>query len=160
MRSPLDTLKAPVFRVNAQGDLIVDSQTRADIERMNALYDRQEALDKLASFSQDLPPQARQELRNLLQRHDQYSQAVMQTVSHAASDENPTIDEISQQAQTLHELRQSYFGTDAIAMWGQEEDAMQKIISLMRQMDPKLPLHQRAAMAQSALGKPEQDKAP
>jgi hypothetical protein len=155
--SPLDTMTAPVFRANEQGDLIIDSQALADIERINAVYGRQEALDKLASYSQDLPPQARQELRNLSQRYDQYSQALTQAVPHTTSDDNPTIDDIAQQLHTLHELRQNYFGADANAMWGQEEEATEKMIALMRQMDPSMPLHERAAMAQSALTKAQKD---
>lgn len=74
--NPLDNLKPPVFRANPTGDLVMDPQTRTDVERLHALNERDDALAKLEALSRNLPAQARRELKELYQQHAQYSQAV------------------------------------------------------------------------------------
>lgn len=146
--SPLDTMILPTFRANSQGALVMDQQTRLDVERIHALFPRDEALIKLDRQSSGLPDQARRELRALYQQFSQYAQAVAQTYPPGLS--NGTLEEATQQLKGLHDLRQQYFGPErAEALFGEEEKTSQELLMLMRkQADPKLSLEERAEQAQ------------
>lgn len=146
--SPLDTMILPTFRANSQGTLAMDQQTRLDVERIHALFPREEALIKLDKQSSGLPDQARRELMALYQQFSQYTQAVAQTYPPGLS--NGTLDEATQQLKGLHDLRQQYFGPErAEALFGEEERTSQELLALMRkQADPRLSLEERAEQAQ------------
>ncbi len=148
--NPLDTMIQPVFRATAKGDLALDPQTRVDVERIHALYERDEALARLKEASAQLPDQARRELDELYQQYAQYSQAVAQTFPPGQGGE--TLDDAARQLSGLHELRQQYFGADkAEAMFGEEERVSRELLVLMRQSkDPKLSLQDKATQAQEA----------
>lgn len=149
--SPLDSMIPPVFRANRDGTLLFDPQTRVDVERVQALYPRDEALTRLASLSEHLPNQARQQLKGLFQQYAQYNQAVAQAFTPDAQT-SPSMDEALRQLDSLHALRQQYFGEDgAQAMFGDEERTARELIELMRnETDPKLPMEERAERAQEA----------
>jgi Proteobacterial lipase chaperone protein len=147
--NPLDTTELPTFRATPQGKLVVDVQTRNDIERMVALFAQDNGLQRLALQSADLPEQAQRELRDLYQRYLQYSQAVTQSIPQGQG----TLDEAAQQLKILHELRAQYFGAEqAEVMFGAEEATAADLMALMRkQTDPKASLEERAIQAQELL---------
>jgi hypothetical protein len=144
--NPLDTTEMPTFRASPQGRLVVDTQTRHDVERMAALFAQDNGLQRLDLLSADLPVQARHELRDLYQRYLQYDQAMRQAIPPGQG----TLEEATRQLQILHELRQQYFGQEgAEAMFGAEEATASQLMALMRtQTDPKASLEERAAQAQ------------
>ena len=149
--SPLDSMAAPVFRATQLGALVIDPQTRTDVERVYALYQRDEATQKLAAFSADLPAKAQRELRDLFQQYAQYAQAVAQTFP---PDQNvSSTEEVSRQLKGLHDLRQQYFGVDgARVMFEQEEETSAKLINLMSQNKGSgLSLSDKAEQAQEAI---------
>jgi flagellar biosynthesis chaperone FliJ len=146
---PLDTIEPPTFKADAHGALVMEAQTRVDVERINALYQRDVALAKLEAFSLNLPDTAKRELKDLYQQYAQYAQAVTQTYQPGLS--IGTVDEAARQLQGLHDLRQQYFGAErAEALFGQEEKTSQELIALMRQQSPNLSLEEKAAHAQEA----------
>jgi Proteobacterial lipase chaperone protein len=149
--NPLDTTELPTFRATPQGKLVVDVQTRNDIERMVALFAQDNGLQRLALQSADLPEQAQRELRDLYQRYLQYSQAVTQSIPQGQG----TLDEAAQQLKILHDLRAQYFGAEqAEAMFGAEEATAAELMALMRQQtDPNASLEERAIQAQELLKK-------
>ncbi len=149
--NPLDTTELPTFRATPQGKLVIDVQTRNDVERMVALFADDHGQQRLALQSVDLPEQAQRELRDLYQRYLQYSQAVTQSIPQGQG----TLDEATQQLKILHALRAQYFGADqAETMFGAEETTADKLIELMRQQtDPKASLEERVIQAQDILKK-------
>jgi hypothetical protein len=144
--NPLDTMEMPTFRATPQGKLVLDLQTRNDLERMVALFANDHGLQRLDLLSADLPAQARQELRDMYQRYVQYSQAMAANIPTSQT----TLDEAAKQQQTLHELRQQYFGPDAAdALFSAEEAAAAQLMDIMRkQTDAKASIEDRAAKAQ------------
>ncbi|RZL11323.1 MAG: hypothetical protein EOP40_03160 [Rubrivivax sp.] len=148
--NPLDTMIQPVFRATATGGLALDAQTRIDVERIESLYERDEALARLNEASGALPDKARRELAELYQQHAQYAQAVAQTYPPGQGGES--IDDAARQLNGLHELRQQYFGAErAEALFGEEERISRELLALMRQSkDPGLSLEEKAAQAQEA----------
>ncbi len=149
--NPLDTTILPTFRATPQGKLVIDVQTRHDVERMVALFAQDNGLQRLALQSADLPEQAQRELRDLYQRYLQYSQAVTQSIPQGQG----TLDEAAQQLKILHDLRAQYFGAEqAELMFGAEEATAAELMELMRkQTDPKASLEERAIQAQELLKK-------
>jgi hypothetical protein len=144
--NPLDTMQMPTFRATPQGKLVLDLQTRNDLERMVALFANDQGLQRLELLSADLPTQARHELRDMYQRYLQYSQAVSANIPPSQT----TLDEAAKQQQTLHELRQQYFGPEAAdALFSAEEAAAAQLMDIMRkQTDAKASIEERAARAQ------------
>lgn len=147
--SPLDTMTLPTFRATDKGALVMDQQTRQDVERFHALFPRDEALARLDIQASTLPAQAQRDLKALYQQYSQYAQAVAQAYPPGLSE--GTLDEAAAQLKGLHDLRQQYFGAEgAEALFGQEEKTSQALLELMRkQMDPKLSLQEKAELAQA-----------
>ena len=147
--SPLDTMTLPTFRATDKGALVMDQQTRQDVERFHALFPRDEALARLDIQASTLPAQAQRDLKALYQQYSQYAQAVAQAYPPGLSE--GTLDEAAAQLKGLHDLRQQYFGAEgAEALFGQEEKTSQALLELMRkQTDPKLSLQEKAELAQA-----------
>lgn len=148
--NPLDHMVPPTFKANKDGTLAMVPQTRVDVERLHALYPRDEALAKLDAFSQGLPDQAKRELKDLFQQYAQYSQAVAQTYPPGLS--LNSVDDAARQLEGLHDLRQQYFGAErAEALFGEEEKTSRELVALMRQQNtPGMSLEDKATQAQSA----------
>lgn len=147
--SPLDSMILPTFRATPQGRLATDQQTRLDIERIYALFPRDEARAKLDSQASSLPDQAQRELHNLFQQYTQYAQAVTQTFP--PEQNTGALDDAERQFSGLKALRRQYFGDDmAQTLFGEEEKTAQELLDLMRkQADPKLSMEEKAEQAQA-----------
>lgn len=154
--SPLDTMILPTFRATAKGSLAIDQQTRLDVERIYALFPRDEAQAKLESQSSELPDQARRELKDLFQKYAQYAQAVTQTFP--PEQNTGALDDATRQFNGLKDLRRQYFGEElAQTLFGEEEKTAQELLELMRkQSDPKLSLEEKAEQAQEDWKKRQQ----
>lgn len=160
--SPLETVKPPQFRADASGHLVVDDRARNDIERIYALYQGPHLLAKLQEFSARLPLQAQQDLRDLYQHYVQYSDALAQSMAARQDGDDASLEGAEREMQTLHDLRQTYFGADrAAAMFGNDEQVAREIHQYMRDhTDPGLPLSERAELAQAAWWKAKSAQAP
>lgn len=151
--NPLDTVAPPLCRATSRGDLLVNQQTRVDLERVYALNTQDEALAKLETCTSHLPLKAQRDVKNLYQQYVQYSKALQQTYPPGLN--VGTVDEATQQLNGIHELRQQYFGAEgAEAMFGEEEKTTREMLVLMRQQsNAKLSLEERAERAQAEWSK-------
>lgn len=158
--SPLDHVAPPVFKAHARGGLLVDPQAGVDMERLNALYERDQALQKIAEATQGLPPQAQREARELYEQHAQYSRAL----SHALGppSESPTLDEARQQLKVLRDLRAQYFGERAEALFGLEEALQQRLLddAAEAMRTQKLSLEEAVGQAQAKMSREMANTAP
>lgn len=150
--SPLDTVRPPVFRVDAAGHLITDARLRGDLEQVFALHQGPQILSKLDELSAHLPVSAQRELRDMYRRYTQYEAAVTQQMQARQTDEEPTVETADQELQLLRELRRAHFGEDlANSMFGEEEQQSLEMSDFIRHhTDPNLPLMQRVEQAQAA----------
>lgn len=124
--SPLANVAPPVFRLTPQGRLLVDEQTRADIERVAALHGRDEALARLDEATRPLGEAARREARALYEQLVQYEQAL--TTALASEPEHPSIADARRQLQLMQSLRAQHFGERAADLFGAEEALQQRLL--------------------------------
>jgi hypothetical protein len=136
------------FRVNAAGRLVLDTQTRLNME---ALFARTES-DHLAEAKQQaiepLPAAASAQAAELLEHYDNYQQAQKQAYPPGVA---PATEEAAlAELDGLHALRAAHFGpVVARALYGEEEAVSRQLIELMRlEKDQSLTLEEKAARAQ------------
>ncbi len=120
--SPLANVAPPVFRLTPQGRLLVDEQTRVDIERLAALHGRDDALVRLDEAARPLGEVARREARVLYEQWVGYEQAL------ASEPERPSIEDARRQLQLMQALRTQHFGEQAGALFGAEEALQQRLL--------------------------------
>ena len=149
--SPLDTVRPPVFRANGQGHLIIDPQTRGDVERVHALYAHDDGLKRLEAFSAELPDTAKRELKDLYQQWAQYAQAVMQAFPVESSSDS--LEEARHQLAGLKQMRQQHFGPERTRlMFGEEEEVSEELLNRIEaNKEPKLSLDDKVKQAQDEL---------
>lgn len=150
--NPLEGMAMPTFRADHKGHLVIDGQTRDDIERMVVMFGNDGGQQKVEALGFELPAAARQQLRDLYLNYQQYLQAI----ATAVPPNQTTLDEARKTARTLHDLREQRFGTDnARAMFGEQEattDALLNQMSEMAKGNPNATTEELAQKAQEALG--------
>lgn len=127
--SPLDSVTPPRFKVDAQGRLEMNSQTRDGIEQLAALYgdDRDKARDKLAEATQDLPASAQRALQDLYQRYQQYTQAVRQAFP-PEQQEHMSLPQAEEAFTKLQNVRETYMGEEAAkSLWARDDAVTRKL---------------------------------
>ncbi len=124
--SPLANVAPPVFRLTPQGNLRVDEQTRADIERLAALHGRDDALARLDEATRALGEAARREARVLYEQWVQYEQALTNAL--ASEPQQPSIADARRQLQLMQALRAQHFGERAEGLFGAEEALQQRLL--------------------------------
>jgi hypothetical protein len=136
------------FRVDSTGRLVLDEQTRLNIEALFAQTDRAHLPEAQAEATAKLPPAAAAEARALLERYDNYSREQRQSYPPgiAPATEEAALAELD----GLHALRVAHFGPEAAkAFFGAEEDITRSLIDLMRlEKDQGLTLQEKAERAQ------------
>lgn len=136
------------FEADTAGQLVINEQTRLNVERLVALNSPGEMQRRLAELRQSLPASAGQSLADLVERYTNYMEVASQTFppGQAPSSEQDALTQVS----TLHALRAQYFGPEAAqAMFGVEEEAQRELLELMKlEKDPNLSLQERAERAQ------------
>ncbi|MFC4312821.1 lipase secretion chaperone [Steroidobacter flavus] len=136
------------FRVDSTGKLVVDEQTRLNMEALFAQTDRADLPEAQQNATATLPPAAATEATALLERYDNYSKAQRQSYPPgiAPATEEAALAELD----GLHALRVAHFGPDvAKALYGVEEDTTRSLIDLMRlEKDQSLTLPEKAERAQ------------
>ena len=136
------------FRVNDSERLVLDPQTRLNMEALFARTER-EHLDEAKQQAIDpLPAAAAAQARELLDHYDNYQQAQRQAYPPgiAPATEESAIAELD----GLHALRVAHFGpVVARALYGEEEALSRQLIELMRlEKDQSLTMEEKAARAQ------------
>jgi len=150
--SPLDTMQPPVFRADSKGDLVIDTQTKDDVERVYALYHGDEAQRKLAAFSARIPDKARRQLNDLYQNYSQYAQALAQAIPPAQQD--ASIDDIKPQLAIMSDLQDKVFGRErAAAMFGHDREVMQSLTDSITNNTSGASLQEKANKAQEDMSK-------
>jgi hypothetical protein len=136
------------FRVDSAGKLVLDEQTRLNMEALFAQTDRANLPDAQQDATARLPPAAAADAAVLLERYDNYSQAQRQAYPPgiAPATEEAALAELD----GLHALRVAHFGADvAKALYGEEEQITRTLIDLMRlEKDQSLTLQEKAERAQ------------
>lgn len=136
------------FRVDASGNLIVDAQTRLDIEALLASTDRKDLPQAKQALAQSLPAPAAAQALELIERYDNYQQAQRQAYPPGVP--LSTEDEALAQLEGLHALRVAHFGAEtAQRFYGEEETISRSLIEQMRrEKDQSLTLEEKAARIQ------------
>jgi len=124
--SALDSMVPPSFQV-ANGKLVVDAHARSEIERVTAVYSREEAMAKLGDVLKDMPPQAQREVRDLYEQYTQYNQALNQAIPLEQKDIS-TLEQAQSQFEAIKKLRAQFFGPKAEAMFKDDEVLTQRIL--------------------------------
>lgn len=157
--APLDDTTAPreptiaqsndqTFRVNASGRLVLDEQTRLNMEALFARTDRDRLTEAKQQAIEPLPAGAAAQAAQLLEQYDNYQQAQRQTYPPGAA---PTTEEAAlAELDGLHALRVAHFGPIvARALYGEEEALSRQLVELMRlEKDQSLTLEEKAVRAQ------------
>nr|WP_298723484.1 lipase secretion chaperone [uncultured Steroidobacter sp.] len=136
------------FRVDGTGKLVMDEQTRLNMEALFAHTDAADLSQAQQNATATLPPAAATEAAALLQQYDNYSKAQRQSYppGNAPATEEAALAELD----GLHALRVAHFGPEvAKALYGAEEDLTRSLIELMRlEKDQSLTLQEKAERAQ------------
>jgi hypothetical protein len=137
-----------VFRVDGSGRLIVDEQTRLNMEALLAYIDRDDLPRAQQAIADSLPPAAARDALALLERYDTYQQAQREAYPPgvAPQTEQAALAEL----EGLHALRVAHFGEDtAKKLYGAEEELTRSLLELMRkEKDQSLTMEEKAARAQ------------
>lgn len=146
--SPAKTDPEKPFRVDHTGKLVLDEQTRLNMEALFAQSDAAGLLEAQQKITQQLPPAAAAEAAALLERYDNYSKAQRQAYPPGVA---PATEEAAlAELEGLHALRVAHFGAaTAKALYGKEEALTRSLIDLMRlEKDQSLTMEEKAARAQ------------
>jgi lipase chaperone LimK len=136
------------FRVDSTGKLVVDEQTRLNIEALFARTDAEGLLKAQQEIAQKLPAAAAAEAADLVERFRNYSAAQRQAYPPGVA---PATEEAAlAELEGLHALRVAHFGAEvAKAFYGADETVTRSLIELMRlEKDQSLTMEEKAARAQ------------
>jgi hypothetical protein len=136
------------FRVNASGRLMLDEQTRLNMEALFARSDRDRLAEAKRQAIDPLPAAAGAQAAELLEQYDNYQQAQRQAYPPGVAP--PTEEAALAELDGLHALRVAHFGpVVARALYGEEEASSRQLIELMRlEKDQSLTMEEKAARAQ------------
>jgi lipase chaperone LimK len=136
------------FRLNSSGGLMLDEQTRFNIEALFARTDRDHLAEAKQKAIDPLPPSAGSQAAELLEQYDNYQQAQRQAYPPGVAP--PTEEAALAELDGLHALRVAHFGPIvARALYGEEEASSRQLIELMRlEKDQSLTMEEKAARAQ------------
>jgi hypothetical protein len=136
------------FRVNASGRLVLDEQTRLNMEALFARTEREHLAEAKQQAVEPLPAAAGAQAAELLEHYDNYQQAQKQAYPPGVA---PATEEAAlAELDGLHSLRVAHFGAVvARALYGEEEAVSRQLVELMRlEKDQSLTMEEKAARAQ------------
>ncbi|MGD0279514.1 MAG: lipase secretion chaperone [Smithella sp.] len=139
-----------MFQVDERGNLILNKDTRMNIERLYALNTPEELNEKLQKLSTVLPSTAYRQLANLIDYFDKY---LRDTKTIYPPDEAPAnVEEALEQLQGMHSLRVKHFGSDvAEALFADDEKINGQLLELMlKDPDENATMAEKAERAQKA----------
>ncbi|WP_423594842.1 lipase secretion chaperone [Roseateles sp. MS654] len=121
-----------VFRVDAQGRLVVDQPTRLRAEALLALHEGDALAARLDAELAGLPPAAAARARELVAQFEAYQTAQAAAFPPGRAPLVP--EEGLAQLQAMQALRASHFGADAARqMFAQDDAVARRILELMRE---------------------------
>ncbi len=119
------------FRVDATGALVLDEQTRLNIEALVASTERNNLYAETREQTENLPPAAARLAEELVDKFIHYQQAQRQI--HPPGIAPPTEDDAVRQLEELHALRETHFGPEvAQRFYGKEEVIAREMIEVLR----------------------------
>ena len=136
------------FKADARGHIVLNENTRLDLERLHALYSPADREKTLQEMSATLPPEAARELHQLMDQYRNYQAAAYQ--AYPPDREMTTVEQGVSQIDGMHGLRAQHFGEEATnKMFGAEEKAQRELYKLMEnENDPSLTVEEKAVRAQ------------
>jgi Proteobacterial lipase chaperone protein len=119
------------FRTDAAGQLVLDEQTRLNIEALIAQADSQNLHAAVREQTESLPAAAAKQAEELVDKFVYYQQAQRQTYP---PDNAPlTEDDAVRELEGLHALRETHLGPEvARQLFGDEEAIAREMIEVMR----------------------------
>lgn len=140
-----------MFQADERGNLILDKNTRLNIEQLYALNTPEELDAKLQKLSTVLPSPAHRQLLNLIDYFDKYLRDTKINYSSEMAPAN--VEEALEQLQGMHALRVKHFGSDAAtALFAEDEKTNRQLLELMlMDKDKNASMEEKAERAQKAL---------
>jgi hypothetical protein len=136
------------FRVNDSERLVLDEQTRLNMEALFARTDHDHLAEAKQQAIEPLPAAASAQAAELLAQYDNYQQAQRQAYPPGVA---PATEEAAlAELDGLHALRVAHFGPlVARALYGEEEAVSRQLVELMRlERDQSLTMEEKAVRAQ------------
>jgi len=119
------------FHVDVAGNLMLDEQTRLNIEALVAQTESREWDEALREQTEQLPPGAAKLAEELIAKFASYQQAQRQ--DYPPDDAPVTLEDAERQLEGLHALREAHFGPEvARKFYGNEEIIAREMIEVMR----------------------------
>jgi len=136
------------FKADARGHIVLNENTRLDLERLHALYSPAEREKQLQEMSATLPAAAARELHQLMEQYQNYQAAAYQ--AYPPGREMTSVEQGVSQIDGMHAVRVQHFGEQATEkMFGAEERAQRVLYELMEnENDPSLTVEEKAERAQ------------
>jgi lipase chaperone protein len=148
---PVAQTNDQTFHINPSGRLLIDQETRLNMEALFARTDRERLEEAKQEATEPLPAAAREQAVELLDHYDNYQQAQKQAYppGNAPATEEAALAELD----GLHALRVAHFGpVVARALYGEEEAVSRRLVELMRlEKDQSLTVEEKAERAQQLL---------
>jgi hypothetical protein len=140
-----------MFQADERDNLVLNENTRINIEKLSLLYTRAELAEKLQKLSAELPPPAYRQVDNLINYYDQYTREVKQVYD--PDEELSNKEELLEQLQGMHDLRVKHFGADvAAAFFGEEEKTARRLLEAMfSEKNKGMTMEERAEKAQNEM---------
>jgi len=145
---PVAQTNDKTFHINASGRLLIDEETRLNMEALFARAERDRLEEAKQQAIEPLPAAAREQAAELLEHYDNYQQAQKQSYPPGVA---PATEEAAlAELDGLHALRVAHFGpVVARALYGEEEAVSRQLVELMRlEKDQSLTLEEKAERAQ------------
>jgi len=139
-----------MFQVDERGNLILDKNTRMNIEHLYALNTPEELDEKLQKISTVLPSTAYRQLVNLI---DYFYKYLRDTKTIYPPDIAPSnVEQALEQLHGMHSLRVKHFGSDvATALFADDEKINRQLLELMlKDNDKNATMEEKAERAQKA----------
>lgn len=140
-----------MFQADERGNLVLNQNTRHNIEQLYALNTREELDEKLQKISPFLPSTAYRQLVNLIDYFDKYLRDVKNIYPPEVAPSH--VEQALEQMQTMHSLRVKHFGSDtAEALFSEDEKTNRQLLELMlKDHDKNATMEEKAERAQKAL---------
>ena len=147
-RNPHGADNDKTFRVNDSERLVLDEQTRLNMEALFARTEHDHLAEAKQQAIEPLPAAAAAQAAELLEQYDNYQQAQRQAYPPGVA---PATEEAAlAELDGLHALRVAHFGPIvARALYGEEEAVSRQLVELMRlEKDQSLTMEEKAVRAQ------------
>lgn len=140
-----------MFDVDKRGNLVLNEDTRLNIEKLTALNTPEELREKLRKFSVVLPREAYRQLVYVIECFNEYM--IASKKAYPPETEVDTLEEALDELDGLHALRVKYFGSRvAEVFFGKEEKLNRQLLGLMSvDADENLTMEEKAHKAQQLI---------